>query len=93
MIQKNLEITDEVIDQVLNEGIQCCAEVEVGEIVDCLITMFKHIQDSDMVQHIKQICGPDKNNDIDQFIICMFVSEVATITANFKNREENGAEA
>ena len=84
---------EEAVDRILSEGIQCCAEIEVGEAVDCLMTMFRHIQDTEMVKRIKQIIEPDKHKDIDQLLICFFVSEVATLTANFKNRERKGGEA
>lgn len=84
---------NETVDRILNEGIQCCAQIEVGEAVDCLMTMFQHIQETEMVKHIKQIIEPDKHKDIDQLLICFFVSEVATLTANFRKREEKGADA
>ena len=93
LVTKQIEISDDFIDKVLDEGIKCCAEVEVGEVVSCLMTMFQNIQNTNMIQHIKQVCGPDKENDIDQLLICIFVSEIATITANFKKREKKGGEA
>lgn len=93
MTRKDVELNDEIVDKILTEGIQCCANVEVGEVVDCLMTMFKHIQDTDMIKHIKQVIDSKHHDDIDQLLICIFVSEVATLTANFKKREEKGADA
>lgn len=93
LVTKQVEISDDYIEKVLDEGIECCAEVEVGEVVSCLMTMFQNIQNTNMIQHIKQVCGPDKEDDIDQLLICIFVSEIATITANFKKREKKGGEA
>ena len=93
LVTKQIEISDDFIEKVLDEGIECCAEVEVGEVVSCLMTMFQNIQNTEMIQHIKQVVGKDKEPDIDQLLICIFVSEIATITANFKKREKRGGEA
>ena len=91
--KKDMEINDEEVDRILEEGINCCAEVEVGEIVHCLMTMFEHIHEAQMVKIVKEKLGPEHNEVVDKLLICVFMSEIATITANFKNREEKGAEA
>lgn len=96
MIKKEIPIEgidDDIIDKILTEGIQCCANVEVGEVVSCLMTMFQHIQNTKMVKDAKQNLNKEQCKAIDQLLISVFVSEVATLTANFKRREEKGADA
>lgn len=77
------------IDRILGEGIQCGAQVEIGECVDCLLAMFDGIQDSQLVKGFKQIIGPDKEKYVDEFLMLLLVSEVATITNNFKDRDNS----
>ena len=93
MKKYEVELTDDIVDKILSDGIQCCAQVEVGEIVDCLMTLFRGIQDSAMMQNIKRKLNKEYHEDIDKLMICFFVSEIATITKNFKDREEEGVEA
>ena len=87
---KVMEISAEerTVDEILEEGIKCCAEAEIGEVVDCLMNMFKNIKHSSMVKIVKDVVGPEHSEVIDNLLICFFVSEVATLTANFKGREK-----
>ena len=83
-----MELNNDDIDRVFGEGVSCCAVVEVGEVVDCLLTMFEHIQETNMVQGFKKAIGPENNENVDKFLMLLLVSEVATLTGNFKKREE-----
>lgn len=82
-----METDDNMIDKVFTDGITCGALVEVGEAVDCLMVMFKHIQETELVRDFKKILGPEHNQDVDKFLMLLLVSEVATLTGNFKRRE------
>lgn len=93
MKMKEIRADERSVDDILREGIECCAEAEIGEVVHCLMDMFKNVKHSSMVKIVKQAVGPEHEEAIDNLLICFFVSEVATLTANFKNREEAGAEA
>ena len=86
-------MNDEEVDKILKEAIECSAEVEVGEIANCLMNMFQHIQDLICVQELKKAVGPYFEKDVDNFLITLFISQMATITINFKDRERKGAEA
>lgn len=81
-------ISQEDIDRILEEGVQCGALVEIGECVDCLLGMFDGIQSSQLVREFKLLLGPQNDNYVDQFMMLLLVSEVATLTANFRNREK-----
>jgi len=83
-----MEVDGDDIDKVFSEGVSCCAVVEVGEVVDCLLTMFEHIQGTNMVQGFKQAIGLENSDNVDKFLMLLLVSEVATLTGNFKKREE-----
>lgn len=82
-----LEISDGVIDEVFEKGIQCCAEIEVGEAVECLMVMFRHIQESELVRGFKGELGPEHEAAVDKFLGLLLVSEIATIMGNFGDRE------
>lgn len=77
------------VDRIFNEGIQCGAQVEVGECVDCLLAMFDGIQNSQLVKGFKQVIGPEKEKYVDEFLMLLLVSEVATLTQNFKDRDSD----
>lgn len=88
-IEKGLNEID--VDKVFFEGITCCAEVEVGECVDCLLSMFEGMKDAQLVTNFKKVLGPDKEKYVDEFLALLLLSEVATITNNFKDREAKGS--
>lgn len=88
-----IELDQNKIDEILEKGVQCCAEAEIGEVIDCLLVMFQHIQNTDLVQGFKRQLGPEHDRSVDKFLIMLLISEVATITGNFGEREEKGAEA
>lgn len=77
------------IDRILGEGIQCGALVEIGECVDCLLAMFDGIQDSQLVRDFKLLLGPENGQHVDKFMMLLLVSEIATLTANFRNRDNS----
>lgn len=83
-----MEVDGDDIDRVFGEGVSCCATVEVGEVVECLLTMFEHIQNTNMVQGFKKAIGYEHSDNVDKFLMLLLVSEVATLTGNFKKREE-----
>ena len=86
--QVELEINSDSVDKILEEGITCCAEVEVGQVVDCLFALFEHIRETHLVQSFKERLGPEHDRDLDKFLMLLLVSEVATITNNFKDKEK-----
>ena len=86
--QVELEIDGSTVDQILEEGITCCAEAEIGQVVDCLFAMFEHIQGTNLVKSFKERLGPEHDRDVDKFLMLLLVSEVATITNNFKEKEK-----
>lgn len=89
-----MDTNDTLIDRVLTEGITCEAEIEVGEAVDCLLVMFQHIQETELVHDFKQVLGPEHDRDVDKFLMLLLVSEVATLTGNFgKRKGKDAAEA
>lgn len=88
MKMKEIRADESSVDEILKEGIECCAEAEIGEVVDCLMSMFRNVNKSQMVKIVKEKVGPEHEEVIDNLLICFFVSEVATLTANFKGREQ-----
>ena len=77
------------IDRILEEGVQCGAQVEIGECVDCLLAMFDGIQSSQLVRDFKLLLGPQNDHYVDQFMMLLLVSEIATLTANFRSRDNS----
>ena len=86
-----MDTNDALIDRVLAEGITCEAPIEVGEAVDCLMVVFKHIQEAEFLKEFKKVLGPEHNHDVDKFLMLLLVSEVATLVGNFKRREREPA--
>lgn len=88
-----IELNEDNIQDVFNKGVQCTAEIEVGEAVECLLAMYEHIQESDLMQGFKNSIGHEHDEDVDKFVMLLAVSQVATIVNNFKKREKKAAEA
>lgn len=82
-----VEINDSDIEKVFREGVECCAEIEVGEACDCLLAMFSQIRDSELVQGFLDRIGQEHKEKLDKFLMLLLVSEIATLTSNFKKRE------
>lgn len=88
-----MELTEEGIQEVFDKGVQCAAEIEVGEAVECLLAMYEHIQDSDLMKGFKNSIGHEHDEDVDKFVMLLAVSQVATMVNNFKRREKEAAKA
>lgn len=78
---KETYISEQEIDEVFERGILCEAQITVGEAVDCLLEFAKHISQTDMIKNF------EKDQDIHKFLMCLIVSEVATLTENFMERD------
>lgn len=85
-IETEIDVDD--IDRIFGDGISCCATAEIGEVVDCLMAMFENMQKTNLVEGFKDAIGHEHDKDVDKFLMLLLVSEVATITSNFKEREE-----
>ena len=77
---------DRKIEEILEEGLACEAEILVCEAVDIIATMTEHVQKSGTYQKLIEELGPECEGPIIDFIISFACSEIATLTAQFKNR-------
>lgn len=75
------------VQEILEEGMSCEAEVCVYEVVDLLATMAEHVKKSGAYQKLVAECGGECEESIQDFIISFVCSQIATITGNFKKRE------
>lgn len=75
------------IEEILEDGLTCEAEVAVYEVVDLIATMAEHVKKSGAYQKLVSECGEDKEKAIQDFVISFVCSQIATITGQFKGRE------
>lgn len=75
------------IDTILEEGLDCEAEVYVYEVVGIIMQMVKNIKKTKSYQQLLEFCGPECETAIQDFVISLICSQIATITGNFKDRD------
>ena len=75
------------IDEILEDGLNCQAEVTVSEVVDVIATMAEHVKQSGTYQNLINELGPECEEAVIDFVISFVCSEIATLTGQFKCRD------
>ena len=81
------------MEEILEDGLSCEAEILVCEAVDVIATMTEHVKKSDTYKHLIEELGPECEGPIVDFIISFACSEIATLTGQFKIREPSKVKA
>ena len=81
------------IEEILEEGLNCEAEILVCEAVDTIASMAEYVKKSRMYQKLIEELGPECEKPITDFVISFVVSEIATLTAAYKIREPSKIKA
>ena len=85
-MEKNVTSQEE-ITKLLNEAIECCAEVEVGEAASCVFQLFEKLDQSEFYHDFVKVLNPDQYGDFHDFLMSIVVSIACTLVSQFKNRE------
>ena len=95
MSTNDIELNSQTLKEVFDAGIDCEAEIEVGEACECIIYVMQQVEHTQMYKNLK--LGLSSGVDLDKvardFVVSVTASLVATLTANFKDRERAGNDA
>lgn len=80
-------------EEILEDGLNCQAEVTVGEVVDIIATMAEHVKKSAAYQKLIEEIGPECEAEVENFVISFVCSEISTLTGQFRMREQPKIEA